>query len=400
MNRAKAGQPRPVYRIEQRNGRWMLIAPDGRPFISLGVVHTGAMPGFRDDAGDQRIPLTEEIAANLHEWGFNTAGYHHPSELRDRMPFLADTYIAWVPYFASQPRYPDVFGGYGGAARRVVHQMCAPVKGNPNLIGYYWTDTPRWDLDTARRLVNDDWVSAIRRSQAIYPGKQRYVGFLRERHGANPDAFRKLYRIDLYNPSLLHADFADLPLDDPVVHRDDYDFLRLIAREYYRAAGEAMEHEDRRHLVFGDRYMLTDMPTEVLEEALPWIDAVAVQPNEPRFEKTRFDRVYRIARKPILICDHAVSFPTTRYPETGWPKCASEADAARAYQEYLREAFAQPYMLGYHRCHYMDHFSKSNGVLMQGLVRADSTPYPTLVEGVRRANRAMLETFHRSYRGE
>jgi hypothetical protein len=400
MNRNKTRQPRPVFQIAQRHGRWMLIAPDGSPFISLGVVHTRAVPGFRDEAGERRIPLSEKIATNLHEWGFNTAGYHHPAELRDRMPFVADTYIAWVPYFVPQPRYPDVFGGYAGAVRRTVHQMCAPVKSNPNLIGYYWTDTPRWDLDTARRLVNDDWVSAIRRSQAIYPGKQRYVAFLRERHGANPDAFRKLYGMDLHDPFILHADFAGLPLDDPVVHRDDYDFLRLIAREYYRGAGEAMEREDRKHLVFGDRYMLTDMPTEVLEEALPWIDAVAVQPYEARFEKARFDRVYRIARKPILICDHAVSFPTARYPETGWPKCANEADAARAYQEYLKEAFAQPYMLGYHRCHYMDRFSKSNGVLMQGLVREDSTPYPTLVAGVRRANRAILETFQHGNRGE
>jgi hypothetical protein len=396
----KTRQPRPVFQIAQRHGRWMLIAPDGSPFISLGIVHIGAVPGFRDEAGERRIPLSEKIASNLHQWGFNTAGYHHPAELRDRMPFLADTYIAWVPYFAPQPRYPDVFGGYASAVRRAIHQMCAPVKSNPNLIGYYWTDTPRWDLDTARRLVNDDWVSAIRRNPAIYPGKQRYVAFLRERHGAKPDVFRKLYGLELHDPCILDADFAGLPLDDPVVHRDDYDFLRLIAREYYRGAGEGMEREDRKHLVFGDRYMLTDMPTEVLEEALPWIDAVAVQPYEARFEKARFDRVYRIARKPILICDHAVSFPIARYPKTGWPKCASEADAARAYQEYLKEAFAQPYMLGYHRCHYMDRFSKSNGVLMQGLVCEDSTPYPTLVEGVRRGNRAILETFQHGTWGE
>src|SRR5262249_22657870 len=190
--------------------------------------------------------------------------------------------------FVAQPRYPDVFGGFAGAARHLVHQMCAPVKGHPNLIGYYWTDTPRWDLDTARRLVNDDWVSAIRRNKAIYPGKQRYVAFLRERHQANPEAFSMAYGMELNAPTLLDADFAGLPLDDPVVHRDDYDFLRLIAREYYRAAGQAMEREDRKHLVFGDRYMLSDMPIEVLEEALPWIDAVAVQPHGLRFEKALF----------------------------------------------------------------------------------------------------------------
>ena len=37
---------------------------------------------------------------------------------------------------------------------------------------------------------------------------------------------------------------------------------------------------------------------------------------------------------------------------------------------------------------------------MQGLVREDWTPYPVLVEGVRRANCAMLETFQYGNRGE
>jgi hypothetical protein len=389
---SKTRQPRALYRIEHRNGGWLIVAPDGSPFVSIGVVHTGAMPAFRDDSGADREAAAERIVANLREWGFNTVGYHHPPEIRSRMPFFVDTYLAWIPFFDPKPRYHDVFA-VARAVRTPIRQMCEHVKSNPNLVGYFWTNAPRWDIDTARRLVNDDWVSAIRRNNGLYAGKRRYIDFLRERHGANPEKFRKIYGIDLNDPSVLDADFAGLPLDDPVVHRDDYEFLRLIAREYYRGAGQAMEREDRKHLVFGDRYMLTDMPAEVLEEALPWIDVVAVQPYELKFEKAAFDRIYRIARKPILICDHAMSFPNERYPKTGWQKCESEADAARAYENYLADAFAQPYIIGYHRCHYMDHYSKSAGYLMQGLVREDSTPYRVLVEGTARANRSILEAF-------
>jgi hypothetical protein len=108
--------------------------------------------------------------------------------------------------------------------------------------------------------------AAARRSIAA---SNAIVAFLREQHGANPDAFRKLYGTDLYDPSLLHADFAGLPLDDPVVHRDDYDFLRLSAREPYRAAGEAMEREDRKHLVFGDRYSWPTCPPRCLKKRYP-----------------------------------------------------------------------------------------------------------------------------------
>ncbi len=372
----------------------MFIAPDASPFISLGVVHTGAVDALRD-ARENRHAIIDRIATDLRAWGFNSVGYHHPPEIRDRLPFIADTHLARTPYLVPKPLYPDVFGGFGGAARHQVHAMCAQVKSNPNLIGYYWTDTPRWDLDAARRLVNDDWVSAIRRNKAIFPGKQRYIAFLRERHSREPDRFRKLYGMSLDDPAIVDADFARLPLDDPVVHRDDYDFLRLIAREYYRAAGEAMEREDRKHLVLGDRYLLNDLPVEVLEEALPWIDVVAVQPSQARFEKTAFDRIYRIARKPILICDHAINFPTEHHPRTGWPQCATEADAALGYEQYMADAFATPYIVGYHRCHYMNRFSARRNLLMQGLVREDWKPYETLVEATGRANRSTLAAFSR-----
>lgn len=177
----------------------------------------------------------------------------------------------------------------------------------------------------------------------------------------------------------------------PVVHRDDYEFLRLIAREYYRVAGEAMEREDRRHLVFGDRYMLGDLPIEVLEEALPWIDIVAVQPFQVRFEREAFDRVYRLSRKPILICDHASNFPTDSFPSTLWPQCATESDTARAYGDYLAEAFERPYIVGYHRCQYIDRAMPDTGALKQGLIREDEPPYETFVDSVDRTNKRIIK---------
>ena len=71
----------------------------------------------------------------------------------------------------------------------------------------------------------------------------------------------------------------------PVVHRDDYEFLRLIAREYYRVAGEAMEREDRRHLVFG---------VTVRSEPAPRIDCA-----------THRGRILRCARSVVECIPHA-----------------------------------------------------------------------------------------------
>jgi len=336
---------RAVYGVGQVGARWTLVGPDGAPFVSLGVAHvTNILKSatFQSRYAADPRATCETVAASLRASGFNTAGYRHPVEMRNLMPFMAEAYLAQVAYWMPRIRYVDVFSpSYPKAVNNVVRKMVSEVKANPNLIGYFWTGTPRWDLDLARRQISDDWVSMIRRLAAPDVGKQRYVSFLRERHASSPSEFRAAYGNDLSDiDTMLGRDFSDLRLHDPTVHRDDYEFLRFIAREYYRVAGEAMEREDRRRLVFGDRYMLDDLPTEVLEEAIPWIDVVAVQPSGARFERDAFERIYRIARKPILISDHASSFLT---------ESVSESDAARAYDDYLSAAFERPYIVGYHR---------------------------------------------------
>jgi hypothetical protein len=327
-------------------------------------------------------------AANLRSWGFNTAGYDSPSEIRDSMPFMVDVYLAKISYWMAATEYPDVFDpAYRESVERSIRRMCAPVRSHPNLIGYYWTDTPRWDLAMARRLLGTDWVSRTRSLPASAPGKRRYVAFLREVHEARPDRLRAAYGLDLDEAdALLARDFADLDLSHPTVASDDRQFLRLIAREYYRIVGAATRREDPEHLVFGDRYLADDHPVEVIEEALPWIDVLSVQPVRMEFEAEMLDRLRAIANKPVLICDHQSSFYTDAYPRTLWEQSASESDAARAYDAYLSRAFESPYVIGYHRCQYIDRFAPSLNVLKQGLLREDETPYPILVDQVRRTN--------------
>ncbi len=391
---AKSRLPRGVFRLGNIGGRHVLIDPTGAPFVSLGVTHIRALSrnavAFEHRyAGDWRRAC-QEVVANLKSWGFNSAGYHHPMEIRTMLPFMAETYLGEIAYWMAGTRYPDVFGrGFSSAIARQIHQMCSGAKRNPNLIGYYWTDTPRWDLDNTRRMINDDWVSAIRRAPMDWPGKKRYVEFLVRRHANDPEMFRASYGFDLKDCNEPNASYAAIDLENRTIRSDDDEFLRLIAREYYRVAGETMELEDRKHLVFGDRYMLNDLPQSVLEEALRWIDVVSIQPYRNQFEQEAFDRIYKIARRPIMICDHAVNFPTERYPTTGWPASANEQHAARAHSKYIAEAFNRPYIVGYHRCHYIDNYLPKDGFVMQGLLREDLTPYAVMLEAIGRTNKEL-----------
>jgi hypothetical protein len=123
----------------------------------------------------------------------------------------------------------------------------------------------------------------------------------------------------------------------------------------------------------------------VLEEALPHVDAIALQPLGVEFDRALFERLHD-------------NFYTPEHPMTVWEQVPSEAQAARAYADYLRALFECPWVLGYHRCQYIDRVAPDGRTLKQGLLQKDGAPHPILVEQVARTNRAILAAFEQQLR--
>ncbi|MFC1735164.1 hypothetical protein ACFL1X_03540 [Candidatus Hydrogenedentota bacterium] len=397
----KKTEPKGAFRVALEDGRHWLITPAGERFLSLGVVHISAVAQqgkvdlFGKRFGCDWRKVSEEAFDNLRNWGFNTAGYGAPRPLREMLPFMADVFLAKNCHFLTNDRfsYPDVFDPqYQREIEEKIKKMCLANRNNDNLIGYYWTDTPHWDLDIARRKRGTDWVSAIRHLDAGAPGKKRYVVFLKQKYDGDTTKFNRVYEMEILAfDELLSEPFDGLDLES--VRSDDMEFLAMIAREYYRVTGEANKRYDPEHLIFGERYLATDCPDEVLVEALPYVDVLSIQPLGSRFRQDRFERLHKLTGKPIMLCDHQCSFATPEYPRTMWKQLESEEAVGIAYGNYLEDAFARPYVIGYHRCQYIDRFAPSHGVLKQGLIREDATPYVELVEYVRKANSDLTARF-------
>ena len=67
--------------------------------------------------------------------------------------------------------------------------------------------------------------------------------------------------------------------------------------------------ESWNHLVFGERFAFNTLVPEVVKEMLPYVDAITIQPPfQSKFPKEKFDGIYKLTGKPILICDFAVRF--------------------------------------------------------------------------------------------
>ncbi|MEM7603407.1 MAG: hypothetical protein AAF357_18590 [Verrucomicrobiota bacterium] len=243
--------------------------------------------------------------------------------------------------------------------------MVREIGDDPNLIGLYWQDVPCWDLQHAKRTAGKTWVDAIRELPEDAPGKIRYDRFLRE-NGADAS---------------------------------DEDFLVLIAREVYSHIGPLTRELAPDTLVFGERYVGRALPWRVIQEALPWIDAVSVQPagtgqlGGTLFPKEAFDRLYEETGKPIMICDHPTSFNTAGPSSVGRATLPELATVRQSHARYLDEGFSTPYLIGYNRCQYIDRYKAAKDRIKQGLLQADGSPYEELVDTVRKNNWQTHERF-------
>ncbi|MEM7601068.1 MAG: hypothetical protein AAF357_06590, partial [Verrucomicrobiota bacterium] len=78
------------------------------------------------------------------------------------------------------------------------------------------------------------------------------------------------------------------------------------------------------------------MPWEVIQEALPYIDVVTVQPHGTKLSAVPSERLYEETGRPIMICDHNLSFRTPEHQNVMWdtlPDVASGGASLRGLSE-------------------------------------------------------------------
>ena len=359
------------FQVAKQNGRISLITPKGDPFFSLGVTHIVAIgapakgePNIMADQFDSDwLAMSAKVNENLRSWGYNSTGYGTPRPLGKLIPYAEGIHTSDTSlYFGNNKfSYPDVFdSAWQKKVKDTLRKKINAHKDNPNLIGFYWTDMPLWDLNYGKRSGKPNWIESMKALPENAPGRKRYEAFLAEKGE----------------------------------QATDEDFLRLIARTYYKTLGEENRRLAPNSIIFGERYGGVITPSLVVEEAAPWIAAVAVQPYGNDFNVTEFDRIHHASGgKGIIICDHNMSFPTKDHPKTMWTQLPTIKEVAQTHANYVNTALSKPYILGYHRCQYIDRYQSHLSVLKQGLIKADGKPYEELVNLLTNTNHAILKRF-------
>ncbi len=331
-------EPTGFFRVAQAQGRWWLITPDGRGFLSAGVNHVD----YNEDRSSEAVHFVSE---HLRDWGFNTIGWSQellsefgagpvkhsrgwgPRQYAEaRMPYthlLRFTDIEWYV----EAEFPDVFGDqFAAHCDRVARETCAQLRNDPLLVGYFYSDAPNWPL----------WAQQVGRD-----------------------------RID------------------------------EVARQYYNVIANSIRRYDPNHLLLGDRYKadrsipldggrVSGVLPEVVAAAAESIDILSLEYYRPgnSFDDD-LDRWHRLTGKPILLADSAYLAPTdVLHPSPDSPSYVPDQRArGEAYQRFGRRAYAKPMVIGWHWCA----LGRSRG-RQSGLLDGDDRPYKDAVDRMRQFN--------------
>jgi hypothetical protein len=345
-------------------------------------------------------------------WAIQTSATVDTRRYAIRCPFFTHGYVSEAARWrdGASFQYRDVFDpDYHRQIRDMAGAVTAPVKAKSNLLGYYRADLIEWDIDRCRRDRGTDWVTFHRARPGTAPGKQAYVKYLLERHGS-AEAVAGVYRIASGREDfLLSCDFTQIDLKDPAIRADDEAFLGAIAGQLFGVLSDAFTHHDQSHLIFGERFEITHCPAVVLDAIVPFVDVISIQwgaefetqdmIRAERFDLTRqrgfeatldrntLDEIHRRTGKPIIICDHHISFATDECQNTQWHQASSQTEALKLYETFLKDATETPYIVGLQRCQYISAMTIPGKLLKQGLLDLNGQLYQPYAARLSEVNR-------------
>lgn len=401
------------FRVEQCDGRWWLVDPQGAPFISLGV---NSVRYQGDYIKGDRMPYNEVVSRKyggeepwaraaverLRNWGFNTIGGNtgYPPSLTWQMgmPYTITLNLgtAFEPDHWLSGKLPNVFDpGFAVAVEKRAEEVCAPIRDDPMVLGYFSDNELHWAPDWRRSLpVLDEYLTF----PSGTPGKREAIALLRERYHDELPYFCQMWGCRIESWDALEAGGGAEVVarqNGKRVEADRDAFVRLAAEKYFATCAAAVRRVDPNHLLLGDR-LAGYVTTPVLKACRDHVDVISFQTYEWVPPYDMLDTIYRLTGRPIMITEFSFKAMDSGLPNTfgGGRPVATQEDRAAGYERYVRGMLSLRYMVGLHWFKYCDQPKvgrKLDGEdCNYGLVTIDDDPYELLTERMRRVNAEAL----------
>jgi len=413
------------FRVEEIDGVWWFVTPEGHGFYSVGVT------GF-DPAGDfsptlDRSPYHESILAQygseeawaevaqerFFRWGYNSVGgWTDPTLFGDRIPYMQVCGLSdgapqiegigvGNPFAKPMRDYFDPTFARNAAA--LAEERCRACVDNPFCVGAYSDN----ELQFAKALrLPMSYVAAYATLPPNAPGKMALQAFLEERHAGDVDAFNIVWGTALSTFDEVQ-DLTSLPddvqADSPERRADRLAFVREVSAQYHRIAHDALRALSSDLLILGSRFLAPELNRHALEGAAPYVDVISLNSYDlaPGFravltmngsdrdflfqDDTYSDlaTVYELTGKPIVITEWFYRLARDGTFPPGLPEVPDETARGEAYEHYITTVADLPFMLGTHWFQYQDQPQEGRGDgenQLIGLVDIRDEPHAGLVD--------------------
>jgi hypothetical protein len=401
---ARAGAQTGYFHVEQRNGAWWFIDPDGNPMLSIGVNqiaydgnaidHSNNFP-YRD-AVEKLYPDRNtwglQALARLRIWGFNTIGAWSDEQLFDRdVPYTVILDIAahsGADWYHGRPL--DVYDPqFERTADEISAAEAAPRAGDHWLLGYFSDNELRWGPDWRGR---ENMLQMYLLLPTNSPGRQHALDFLRQRYHDDIGRLDRAWNIRAKDFALIGSAGSGVAF-----HADSDAFLGMVATRYFAVCARAIHDADPNHLFLGAKFTDGTPAPAMQASSLADVASIDIYDNDPR-QTVR--KLYDLSHKPILVAEFAFRAQDSGLPNTrgAGPRVPDQVARARAFAAYVTALESLPEAVGYHWFEWQDEpaqgrFDGENS--NYGLVNIQDEPYASFVAAVKAANASAVTT-HRA----
>jgi hypothetical protein len=341
---------------------------------------------------------TTHTLDRLQAWGFNTIGNWSDNSLgqAQRLPYtlplsIYGDYATISTGLDWWGRMPDPFDPrFAMAAERAIAIASRDHRDDPWLIGYFADNELAWAGPGGDPKARYGLAYGTLKLTTDVPAKRAFLKQLRDKY-RNEQGLSKAWGIDLKAWELMEDPGFEPPLpnpEHPALEEDLKRFQRYFAETYFKTIADSIKWHAPNQLLLGGRFAGTT--PEAIEACAKYCDVLSFNfyTREPQHG---YDFEYlRKLDKPVLVTEFHFGSRDRGPFWGGVAEVYKEEERGPAYAHFLKQALAEPLIVGIHWFQYLDQpatgrlLDGENGHL--GLVSITDRPWQGFVEAVRKAN--------------
>ncbi len=258
-------------------------------------------------------------------------------------------FLEYPKQYMSGNDLPDVFSEeFEKGVDRRCREVCLPLKDNPNLIGYHYTQNPPWH---PQAKSFDLWIDAI--TKPGMAGRTAWIELMKRIYGS-VERWAEVYGIPINNWDEIED--LDDPLRGYVYERkhlaDRKAFMQRICQRWYQVHHDAIRRYDTNHLILGDRNTLhlQPLPDYAIRIMKPYVDVLSVNVmGPPPIVYGVLEDATRVWDGPIHLADTGSGIYSGGLPKSTY-QARDLAEFEKVYAGMMQMGVEHPQIIGFGWC--------------------------------------------------